>query len=148
MSELFSCQVGLREGENLSPILFSFYLNDLKEYLISKSEGISLKYTASGIEQMLHLFLIMYADDTVLLADSKAKLQHLLDCYLEYCENWKLKINPDKTKVMIFGKNYRKPVLKVHGKNLEVVNNFKYLGVTFSKTGRFIHCLKDNIEKS
>ena len=56
MSELFNCQVGLREGENLSPILFSFYLNDLKEHLTSNSEGLSLKHTVTGLEEMFHLF--------------------------------------------------------------------------------------------
>ena len=148
MSELFSCQIGLREGDNLSPILFSFYLNDLKDHLMTYSEGISLKHDAYGIEQLFHLFLIMYADDTVLFADTRAKLQHILNCYIEYCEKWKLCINPDKTKVMIFGKNYSKPNIKIYGNNLEVVNNFKYLGITFSKNGRFIHSLKDNIEKA
>ena len=148
ISELFSCQVGLREGECLSPILFSFYLNDLKDHLILNSEGISLKHNAHGIDQLFNLFIIMYADDTVLFADSRAKLQQILNCYIEYCEKWKLYINPEKTKVMIFRKNYSKPNIKVYGKNLEVVNHFKYLGNTFSKNGRFMFSLKDNIDKA
>ena len=32
-SDLFNCLNGLREGENLSPILFSIYVNDLKTFL-------------------------------------------------------------------------------------------------------------------
>ena len=147
-SELFDCQIGLREGENLSPILFSFYLNDLKDNLILNADGISVNYNNQGIEQLLKISLIMYADDTVLLSDSRVKLQNLLNCYINYCENWKLCINPDKTKVIIFGKNYSKPNIKIYGKNLEVVNSFKYLGITFNKSGRMMQSIKDNIEKA
>lgn len=30
----FSCNCGVRQGDNLSPVLFSLYLNDLEEFLI------------------------------------------------------------------------------------------------------------------
>jgi len=33
MSKPFACSKGLRQGENLSPILFSLFLNDLENYL-------------------------------------------------------------------------------------------------------------------
>ena len=31
-SNLFPCQIGLRQGENLSPVIFSLYLNDLYDF--------------------------------------------------------------------------------------------------------------------
>ena len=34
-----NCNVGVRQGENLSPLLFSLYLNDLEEFLASKRVG-------------------------------------------------------------------------------------------------------------
>ena len=39
----------------------------------------------------------MYADDTVLFANSKQNLQKCLNGLEQYCEKWKLKINTDKT---------------------------------------------------
>ena len=33
MSEFFSCNVGVRQGENLSPLLFAVYLNDFQEHI-------------------------------------------------------------------------------------------------------------------
>ena len=36
-SDYFSSHAGVRQGENLSPLLFSFYINDLEDYLKNKN---------------------------------------------------------------------------------------------------------------
>ena len=90
ISPMFPCQVGLREGENLSPILFCFYLNDLNDYLCSHADNL-IDFNYYGIVYYLQLYLIMYADDTVLLATTKEKLQHLLHGYESYCTKWERK---------------------------------------------------------
>ena len=81
----------------------------------------------------------MYADDTVLFASSKENLQRCLDGLKEYCENWKLQTNADKTKVVIFSKQKVKAnnVFRLGDKELEIVDEFKYLGVTFKYNGHF-----------
>ena len=33
VSGFFNCEMGVKQGENLSPLLFSIYLNDLEDYL-------------------------------------------------------------------------------------------------------------------
>jgi hypothetical protein len=48
------------------------------------------------------LFVILYADDTVILSENKDGLQKALDIFESYCEIWKLQVNVNKTKVMIF----------------------------------------------
>ena len=48
------------------------------------------------------LFVLLYADDTVLLSDNPEDLQRSLNAMKEYCEMYKLSINESKTKIMIF----------------------------------------------
>ena len=48
---------------------------------------------------------LMYADDVVLLSSSKEGLQHSLSSLQKYCDSWNLKINIEKTKILIFNKS-------------------------------------------
>ena len=83
----------------------------------------------------------MYADDTLLLADTAEELQYALNRLSLFCEEWKLKINKSKTEVMIFGKTKTCPNrynFTLNGDKLEQCNKFKYLGVIFNYNGKFI----------
>ena len=65
-------------------------------------------------------------------------LQRLIDRLADYCEKWKLTVNIEKTKIMVFrrGGSLRKAERwYYHGSQLQVVPYFKYLGVTFSTSG-------------
>ena len=85
----------VRQGENLSPILFAMYLDDLESTLSGNCKGL----------------LLLYADDTVLMAESADDLQTALDNMAEYCKYWQLQVNTAKTKIVIFsrGKIQKKP---------------------------------------
>ena len=74
-----------------------------------------------------------------MLAETANDLQTQLDAFYEYCNLWKLKVNADKTKVMVFG-NGRLPQnlsFSYDNLNLEIVKNFNYLRIIFSRTGNF-----------
>ena len=69
----------LIQGEVLSPILFSLYVND--------SEMAFINSTCSSIPlelKDLNLFLLMYADDVVIFSESISGLQNMLDTLYEY----------------------------------------------------------------
>ena len=68
--------------------------------------------------------------------------------YETYCNEWKLCINTEKTKVVIFGKNCRRPIFLINGSEIDIVNNFTYLGVSFTKSGRFRNTINKNISKA
>ena len=56
-----------------------------------------------------------------------------------YCQTWKLEVNSAKTKVVIFAKRKvkEKPVFTYNGEQIVVVDDFVYLGVTFTHNVSF-----------
>ena len=40
MVQYRQCEVGVRQGENLSALLFSIYLSDLNSFLANKNDGL------------------------------------------------------------------------------------------------------------
>lgn len=49
---------------------------------------------------MLKFLVLMYGDDTVIVADSEEIIVNALKDMEKYCEEWKLDINSTKTKVI------------------------------------------------
>ena len=94
--------------------------------------------------------MLLYADDTALLAESATDLQDKLNAFEEYCELWKLKVNVDKTKIMVFGsgRNNANDQFIYGGSIISIVKDFEYLGITFSKTFNFDLTKKRLSEKS
>ena len=114
ISPTFSCNIGVRQGDNLSPLLFSLFINDFEEFLSPKYDGlISIDELYSNtiineeIQTFLKLFVLLYADDTIIMAEKHEELQKALKATVDYCKLWKLKIYIDKTKIIRFSK--RKP---------------------------------------
>ena len=65
-----------------------------------------LKTVSSELKDKLNLyfklFIILYADDTVIMAESDADLQKQLDSFSDYCDIWRLKVNVEKSKIVVF----------------------------------------------
>jgi len=133
LSGSYSCTLGVRQGESLSPFLFAMFLNDIENIFIEKGlPGINI--------DMFKLCLILYADDIVIFANDRSELQSSLDVLLEYCQRWKLKVNIEKTKIMVFRKGGRLSQnlrFLCDGTEIEIVSKFNYLGIVFSSGGSF-----------
>ena len=75
----------------------------------------------------------MYADDMVLIAESPQNLQKMLDTLYDYCNEWKIEVNVQKTKIVVFrnGGKLRNPEnWSYNGYYIDIVSEFNYLGVT------------------
>lgn len=133
ISEEFSCMLGVRQGECLSPFLFSMFLNDLEEeFIIQGIEGIDIG--------MIKLFLLLYADDIVIFSCTPEGLRNGLNYLSVYCQRWKLVVNTSKSNVMVFRKGGMLPrnlEFSFDNTILEIVNKFTYLGVVFTPGGSF-----------
>ena len=147
ISPTFSCNIGVRQGDNLSPLLFSLFINDFEEYLSPKCDGLksidelySNTIINEEIQTFLKLFVLLYADDTIIMAEKHEELQKALKATLDYCKLWKLKINVDKTKIIRFSKrkprNSPDPFL-LNNEPVEIVDTYTYLGTIFSYNGKF-----------
>ena len=81
---------GLPQGSILFPFLFLFYTNNLASLLNNDA------------------VIALFADDVSILAtawkkeDAKAAAQSVVNSMLIRCQEWKLNLNPDKSKVRLF----------------------------------------------
>ena len=82
---------------------------------------------------------LLFADDIVLLSESKEGLQTCLNRLEAYAEKWDMTVNSKKTKIMVIQNKGKMASVefKYKGGNLEVVNSYKYLGTMISRTGTF-----------
>ena len=84
----------------MSPFLFNLYLSDLEAYLHqNKVPGITCETDSDDLYIYLKIFILLYADDTVILSESRTDLQLALNVFGQYCAEWKLTV-----KVVICGK--------------------------------------------
>ena len=157
LSDFFISSTGVRQGENLSPILFSIFLNDLVLYISKEYSGLT---TLTGsvntllsddtIDVFFKLYLLLYADNAVIFAESPEQLQLALDAMLRYCNLWKLSVNTSKTKIVIFsrGKTRNLPEFSFNNFKLDIVEDFTYLGVQFNYNGKFNKNLKRQCDQA
>ena len=86
----------------------------------------------------MRLLTLLYADDTVIFASSARGLQISLNNLSTYSKLWKLEVNAEKTKIMVFSRNgrYSKNMRFVYEEEkLEIAKELKYLGVIFKIMG-------------
>ena len=132
LTDWFHTDSGVRQGDSLSPTLFGIFVNDLVQDINQLNIGIQ----AGDI----NLSILLYADDIVLMAENESDLQTMLDCVYQWCKQWRLVVNEDKTKIMHFrnDRSHRTEfVFKYGAKELEVVNYYKYLGVILDEFLKF-----------
>ena len=90
----FPSIIGVRQGCVMSPLLFKIFIADLPSIFDERCHPISF--------QSVKLSCLSYADDLVLLSESKDGLQRCIDKLSAYCYKWNLKINIVKTQVIVF----------------------------------------------
>ena len=81
------------------------------------------------------LEVLLYADDLVMLAECEEALQHNLQELNDRLDEWGMKANWQKTRVMRVGRKHGICNVKVNGERVEQVKEMKYLGIMISSDG-------------
>jgi exonuclease III len=128
IGDFFKMSIGVRQGCILSPTLFNIFLEKImQETLDDHQTSISI-----GGRPLCNL---RFADDIDLLAGSNEELQELSDKLVERAGSYGMEISTEKSKVMINTTDARSGKITLNQKQLEEVNNFKYLGAILSADG-------------
>ena len=124
----FDINSGVKQGDTLSPTLFSMYLNDLAREVKELNCGVDIEGFC--------LRILLYADDLVLIAPDEDSLQRMLNQVASWCKRWRMLVNTDKMQVVHFRKSRQQRTsfsFSFNGAVLDIVPEYKYLGVYFDE---------------
>ena len=81
---------------------------------------------------------LLFTDDMIMMPMSANGIRRCLDNLKSYCDNWHLEVNVKKTKIIVLNKSGKLPKCTnfyYSGKELDIVQNHKYLGFVISCSG-------------
>jgi hypothetical protein len=143
----------LDKSRNIFPFLFSLFINDIEQYL--EDNGVESLYMINDVsfeilDIYLKIFLLLYADDTVLMTENVDGMQTMLNVFSEYYNTWKLQVNIAKTKVVIFSKSKVTQNTRVMSENkeLDICESYNYLGILFNFNNNFLNAKKKLVEQA
>ncbi len=128
LTDWFDTKSGVRQGDTLSPTLFGIFVNDVVTDVNKLNVGLDI----SGRQ----ISILLYADDIVLLSESEDGLQTMLNEIDKWSRKWRIKFNARKSQVVHY-RNRGTPctdyVFRMGNINLDLVKQYKYLGVTLNE---------------
>ena len=122
--------LGLLHGDSLSPLLFALYVSDIEKVLQESGfDGLSLNHRTA-------LHVLLFADDTVVLAPTEGALKKKILVLEQYFDSMELKVNLEKTKVVIFRLEANLH-FQFKEQPIDIVSEYVYLGILMSSSAKF-----------
>ena len=89
---------------------------------------------------------LRFADDIIIIANNPRDLQQMVEQLNESSKLSGMKINRSKTKIL-FNKFVNPSIIHLEGENLEVVNNYVYLGQNITMENEFAEEISSRINR-
>ena len=118
-------QRGLRQGCNLSSVLFIIYVSELARRIRSSGHGVRLD---SGEV----IGILLFADDIILIADNTASINALRAILEGWCSDFKMSVSIGKTNIITPDQNFICSVSSDGNSESDIIDqveSYKYLGV-------------------
>jgi hypothetical protein len=141
LSQPISTDVGVLQGDPLSPTLFGVYIDCVIRYMLSHCSEV-----ATPLVQQHLVHGLLYADDLVLLSLSAESAQLQLNALAGFCAEFGLSVNLGKSAHVAFRGPRRRRVgvrLSYRGQEWPVQEQYRYLGLTFSSTKGIMGSIAD-----
>ena len=132
-TDWFQIRKGVRQGCVLSPFLFNLYAEYIMRNAGLDEAQAGVKIAGRNIKNL------RYADDTILMAESKEELKRLLMKVKEENEKIGLKLNIQKTQIMASGSIIS---WQIDGETVETVTDFILGGSKITADGDCSHEIK------
>lgn len=144
-TESFMLTGGIPQGDSMSPTLFCLYINDLVD-ILHQNESLTDPILINDMK----IATVIYADDILLMSQSQEGIIKQIKIVQNFCLENGLKINYEKTKIMIANSKTKYKYVEIVAKNtnhqIEIVDNYKYLGMWINEKNSNKHHL-EHLEK-
>ena len=140
MSHMFLVRNGLKQGDDLSPLLFNCALDYAIKRVQVNQDGSKL----NGTHQLL-----FYADDVNILGGSVYTVKKNKYSLVVVSKETELKVNADKSKYMVMSRDQNAGPghdIKIDSSSFERVQEFKYLGTTLTDQNSFKEEIKNRLK--
>jgi hypothetical protein len=132
LTDPFKFHRSVLQGESASPQLYVLYV-----------ESLVMDMYASGLASVTigscPVHMLLFCDDIVLVANNPNQMNEKIEVLAKSFEKLGMEVNLSKTKILIFSKEKIDPndyKFKWKGEDIEIVNEYVYLGVKFTSNGK------------
>ncbi len=145
-TDAFSCDLGLHEGDVISPTLYLFFIDGLLREVENKHPGVTLVGPSRSV------VVAMQADDLVCVCASAAEMQAVAQTVYAYSCKWRFRLNSSKSAVMHVAATGSQQLtdsgIVWNNESVPVIDKYCYLGLWFQNDCGWRYHIQQTLERA